>query len=75
MKKIIYKIAGVCLCLIVCLLTACLKNDFPYPTVKLYITDMTVEGQVGNAVISNDERKVTLQLNETVNPKKVKIHS
>lgn len=75
MKKKIYSIAGIWLCLTMCLLTACLKNDFLYPTVKLYITHLTVEGQVGNAVISNDEQKVTLQLAETVNPKKVKIQT
>lgn len=63
------------LCLSVCLLAACIQNDLPYPTVKLYITGMSVEGQVGSAVISNDDRKVTLELEETVNPKKVKVQT
>lgn len=61
------------LCISLCLMPACIKNDLPYPTVKLYITGMTVEGQVGDAIISNDERKVTLELDETVNLKKVKV--
>lgn len=63
------------LCLSVCLLAACIQNDLPYPTVKLYITGMTVEGQVGSAVISNEERKVTLELEETVNPRQVKVQT
>jgi uncharacterized protein YodC (DUF2158 family) len=63
------------LCLSVFLLAACIQNDLPYPTVKLYITGMSVEGQVGSAVISNDDRKVTLELEETVNPKKVKVQT
>lgn len=65
----------VMLCLSVCLLAACIQNDLPYPTVKLYITGMTVEGQVGSAVISNEERKVTLELEETVNPHQVKVQT
>lgn len=63
------------LCLSVFLLAACIQNDLPYPTVKLYIAGMSVEGQVGSAVISNDDRKVTLELEETVNPKKVKVQT
>lgn len=63
------------LCLSVCLLAACIQNDLPYPTVKLYITGMTVEGQVGSAVISNEEQKVTLELEETVNPHQVKVQT
>lgn len=63
------------LLLILCLLPACIKNDLPYPTVKLYITGMTVEGQVGDAIISNEERKVTVELEETVNKAKVKVNT
>lgn len=63
------------LCLSVCLLAACIQNDLPYPTVKLYITGMTVEGQVGSAVISNEEQKVTLELEETANPHQVKVQT
>ena len=69
------KMRRIVLCLTVCLLAACIQNDLPYPTVKLYITDMTVEGQVGSTLISNDNRKVTLELGETVNPKKVKVQT
>ena len=49
------------------ILTACFENDFPYPTVKLYITGLTAEGQVGAAVISNDEKLVTIELADSGN--------
>lgn len=77
MKKMmtIDRMRRLMLCLSVCLLAACIQNDLPYPTVKLYITGMTVEGQVGSAVISNEERKVTLELEETVNPRQVKVQT
>lgn len=77
MKKMmtIDRMRRLMLCLSVCLLAACIQNDLPYPTVKLYITGMTVEGQVGSAVISNEERKVTLELEETVNPHQVKVQT
>lgn len=74
-KIVTYKIVNIVACLAACLLVACIQNDLPYPTVKLYITGMTVEGQVGSAVISNEDRKVTLELGETVNPKKVKVQT
>ena len=66
---------GLALCIIVFMIPACIKNDFPYPTVKLYITGMTVEGQVGDAVISNEGQKVTLELEENVNIRKVKVNA
>lgn len=77
MKKMmtIDRMRRLMLCLSVCLLAACIQNDLPYPTVKLYITGMTVEGQVGSAVISNEEQKVTLELEETVNPHQVKVQT
>lgn len=74
-KIVTYKIVNIVACLAACLLVACIQNDLPYPTVKLYITGMTVEGQVGSAVISNEDLKVTLELGETVNPKKVKVQT
>jgi hypothetical protein len=52
---------------------SCISNDIPLPTVKLSITNMKVDGQVGSAVISNDNRTVTLNLDETVNIKNVHI--
>lgn len=75
-NKMIKNIAvRLALCISICLMPACIKNDLPYPTVKLYITGMTVEGQIGDAIISNDDRKITLELDETVNLKKVKVNT
>ena len=52
--KRISRILGYWACLAVFLLSACIENDFPYPTVKLYLTGLTVEGQVGTTLLSND---------------------
>lgn len=73
--RVYYNILKVVMGLSVCLLTACLENDFPYPTVKLYVTGLIVEGQVGNAVISNDDKTVTVEVADTVNLRKVHIQS
>lgn len=52
----------------------CIENDVPYPYVKLFISNVEVEGQIGNAVIVNDEQTVTVTLMDTVNLKQVHIH-
>ena len=74
MKKL-SRILGYWACLAVFLLSACIENDFPYPTVKLYLTGLTVEGQVGTTLLSNDDRTATVELDETVNVRKVHIQS
>lgn len=53
------------------LLASCIENDIDYPVIKLQILDMEVEGQSGNAVINTETHTVTLNLDETVNLKKV----
>ena len=55
------------------LFSGCIKNDIPYAKVPLSIVSMQVEGQIGNAVISEDDRTVTLTLGETVNPSSLKV--
>ena len=72
MKFFHLKVIGLVVSVIL-LLSACLTNDFPYPVVKLYITDLVVDGQKGDAVISSENRTVLVELDETVNPKKVHI--
>jgi hypothetical protein len=52
---------------------SCLENDMPYPTIKLFITDMKADGQIGSAIISNENRTVTISLSDTVNMKKVRV--
>lgn len=53
----------------------CIKNDIPFAKVPLSVTGIEVEGQVGDAVISEKESTVTVTLAETVNPKKVALKS
>lgn len=46
-----------------------------YPQIALSITAMQVEGQVGNAIISEEKRMVTLGLDESVDMRKVLVRS
>lgn len=59
--------------LLAALLTSCIENNVPYPTVKLDITALEVEGETTGAVISTENRTVTVTLADTVNMKKVYI--
>lgn len=72
MKKVNTYITGLLLAL-AGLLTSCLENDVPYPTVKLDITAFEVAGETTGAVISTENRTVTVTLADTVNMKKVYI--
>ena len=56
-------------------LSACIENDVPYPYIKLFVTGTEIDGQIGSAVISNDDRTVTVNLEDTVNMKKVRVKS
>lgn len=68
------RIKAIILSLIALIATAsCIENDVPYPFIKLFVSDIKVEGQLGNAVINNEERTVTVNLADTVNLKKVKV--
>lgn len=60
----------VCLCLTLGL-CSCIKNDLPYPTVRLSIIDFKVDGQIGETVFNNEERTVTVNLLDSVDLKKV----
>ncbi len=53
--------------------SGCLKNDMAYPDVKPAITSIRFEGQVGEAVIDNDARTVTVDIYETVDLSNVKL--
>lgn len=48
----------------------CIKNDLPYGKVPLSITAFSVSGQMGDAVISEKDMTVTVNLEETANPAK-----
>ena len=64
-----------CLAGIVLYFQSCLENDFSYPIEKMYVTSVKVEGQIGESVISQDDRGVAVELADTVNIKKVRIES
>ena len=55
--------------------SGCIKNDIPYATVPLSVTSLKVSGQTGESVISEKDRTVTVTLEETANPKKVKVEA
>lgn len=64
-----------CFLIMAAVLSACIENDVPYPYIKLFVTGTEIDGQIGSAVISNDDRTVTVNLEDTVNMKKVHIKS
>lgn len=55
--------------------SGCIKNDIPHPTVKLQITSLELEGQTGSTLFNQEERTVTVQLEETVDLKSVLVKS
>lgn len=71
--RITTKIAICCTLLILLVVSGCIKNDIPYPTVRLQIVQLEVEGQLGSSVIDNENRTVTVTLSETVDPAKVQV--
>ena len=74
-KKVYMQIRLGCFLMMATLFSACIENDVPYPYIKLFVTATEVNGQIGSAVISNDEQTVTINLEDTVNLKKVHIKS
>lgn len=67
------KRSPLCLVMIGLIFQACIKNDIPYPTVKLRITELDFEGQIGTAYIDAEERTVTVNLSEDVDLSKVEV--
>lgn len=74
-KKVYMQIRLGCFLIMASLFSACIENDVPYPYIKLFVTATQVDGQIGSAVISNDDRTVTINLEDTVNMKKVHVKS
>lgn len=56
-------------------LTACLKNDIPFPYIALEVFDLTFEGQMGAAQINKEARTITVQLADTVLLNEVRLDS
>ena len=57
------------------LLSACIKNDIPYPRIKAQILGISADGQIGTAAIDNDKRMVTMELSDTVDLRRVHIET
>lgn len=74
-QKVYIQIRLGCFLLMAAFLSACIENDVPYPYIKLFVTGTEIDGQIGSAVISNDDRTVTVNLEDTVNMKKVRVKS
>lgn len=53
------------------LITACIENDIPYPTIYGNFTSFQVVGQMGSSTINTTKRTVVLQVAETVNRQQV----
>ena len=52
-------------------LTACIKNDIPYPKVNLVISHLVFDSQQGDAVIDKEKRTVSVVLMDTTNIRNV----
>lgn len=55
------------------ILTGCLKNDIPYPTIVASFLSMAAEGEISGATIDTENRNVTLNLDETMDITNVRI--
>lgn len=64
----------ICLICVVCLITGCITNDLPYPVVVPNVTAIDAEG-AENVTIDTKHQLVTIQFPETVDLRKVEIHS
>ena len=67
-NRLYISLAGAMLLLVA--MCGCIKNDLPYGKVPLSITAFSVSGQTGDAVISDKDLTVTVNLEETANPAK-----
>ncbi len=60
---------------IVALCTSCIKNDIPYPVIKMEILSLEVEGVEGECQIDYVNRTVTIPLKESTDIRNVRIKS
>ena len=57
------------------LFAACIQNDIPYPRIKAQILAIATDGQVGAATIDNANLTVNLELADTVDLRRVHVHT
>lgn len=67
------KIRIIVWCFYLCGLSACIKNDVPYPYIPGNIEDMAVEGQIGETVIDGASRSVSMTVGGGVDIDSLKI--
>ena len=56
-----------------CLLNSCIENDVPYPYLVGQITGITVDGMSGNPQIQNNNRTVSIEVNDQVDIQALRI--
>ena len=61
--------------LTICSFAGCIENDIPYPVVELQITSLQADGVIGEPLIDEVNRKVTLTLEESTDIENVNITS
>ena len=61
--------------LTICGFVGCIENDIPYPVVELQITSLQADGVIGEPIIDEVNRKVTLTLEESTDIENVNITS
>ncbi len=60
--------------LLILLVSSCIENDLDYPRIAAQITKFTVRGQIGNTIINNENRTVTVTVADTVYLKRIYIN-
>ncbi|MBS2210341.1 PCMD domain-containing protein [Carboxylicivirga mesophila] len=67
------KLTKYCFFILITVLSACIENDIPYPTILGEFTSFEVEHQKGNSVINSQSQTVDIELEETGDPAAVKV--
>lgn len=75
MCKVIGKVGGLLFLLVFMVLSSCIPNDIPYPTVYGNFTGFEVRGQLKAAEINTSTREITVELSDTVDLKSVYVMS
>ncbi|MEY8609281.1 PCMD domain-containing protein [Parabacteroides segnis] len=76
-RNILLRMTGYCrmaLIMSACyLLNSCIENDVPYPYLVGQISGITVEGMIGNPEIQNNNRTVSIEVNDQVDIQTLRI--
>ena len=58
--------------MMICGLSGCIHNDLPFPKIEQYITEISAQGQIKEALIDSANFRATVYLDETVDIQKVR---